>query len=73
MIPVLFERLTLVLVNEADHFNLRSFRGEGRPALIGPVLLPWLNEQIGEDGSFTFSGGGWGENEARLVDVSGIL
>jgi predicted dienelactone hydrolase len=63
----------LVLVSGADHFNLRSFRGEGRPALIGPVLLAWLNEQLGEDGSVTFSGGGWGDNEGRLVDVSGSL
>jgi predicted dienelactone hydrolase len=63
----------LVLVNGADHFNLRSFRGEERPALIGPVLLAWLNEQLGEDGSVTFSGGGWGDNEGRLVDVSGSL
>ena len=63
----------LVLVNGADHFNLRSFLGEERPALIGPVLLAWLNEQLGEGGSVTFSGGGWGDNEGRLVDVSGSL
>ena len=63
----------LVLVNGADHFNLRRFRGEDRPALIGPVLLAWINEQLGEDGSFTFSGEGWGDYEGRLVDVSGSL
>ena len=62
-----------LLLNGTDHFNLRSFRGEDRPALIGLVLLAWLNEQLGEDGSVTFSGGGWGDNEGRLVDVSGSL
>ena len=46
------------------------FVAKGGPALIGPVLLAWLNEQLGEDGSVTFSGGGWGDNEGRLVDVS---
>jgi predicted dienelactone hydrolase len=63
----------LVLVKDADHFNLRSFRGEERPALIGPVILAWLNEQLGVDSSVTFSGGGWGDTQGRLVDVSSSL
>ena len=63
----------LVLVKGADHFNLRSFRGEERPALIGPVILAWLNEQLGVDSSVTFSGGGWGDSQGRLVDVSSSL
>ena len=63
----------LVLVKGADHFNLRSFRGEQRPALIGPVILAWLNEQLGVDSSVTFSGGGWGDSQGRLVDVSSSL
>ena len=36
----------LVLVNGADHFSLRSFQGEERPALVGPVILGWINEQL---------------------------
>ncbi len=63
----------LVLVKGADHFSLRHFRGEDRPALIGPLLLAWLNEQLGVDSSLTFSGGGWGDTEGRLVDVSSTL
>jgi hypothetical protein len=52
---------------------MRSFRGEERPALIGPVILAWLNEQLGVDSSVTFSGGGWGDTQGRLVDVSSSL
>ena len=63
----------LVLVNGADHFNLRRFRGEDRPALIGPVLLAWINEQLREGGSFTFSDEGCGDDEGRFVDVIGSL
>ncbi|MED5383092.1 MAG: alpha/beta fold hydrolase [Cyanobacteriota bacterium] len=37
----------LVLVSGADHFSLRSFQGEARPALVGPVMLGWINEQRG--------------------------
>ena len=29
----------LVLIEGADHFNLRSARGEAQPALLGPLLL----------------------------------
>ena len=63
----------LVLVKGADHFSLRSFRGEERPALIGPVILAWLNEQLGLESPFTFSGGGWGDSQGQLVDVSSSL
>ncbi len=44
----------LVLVKGADHSNLRSFSGEERPTLFGPVILAWLNEQLGVDSSSLF-------------------
>ena len=63
----------LVLVNGADHFSLRSFQGEERPALVGPVMLGWINEQLGVNGAVSFSGGGWGDDQVDLVDVSNKL
>ena len=62
----------LVLVQGADHFSLRSFRGEPFPAQLGPVILGWINEQLEVDGS-TFSAGGWGDEQGSLVDVSDRL
>ncbi len=63
----------LVLVEGADHFSLRSFRNEARPAVVGPLLLAWLNEQLDVPGAVTFTGGGWGDETVRLVDVSNKL
>ena len=63
----------LVLVQGADHFNLRSFRGEPFPARVGPVILGWINEQLGVDGAISFSMGGWGDQQGSLVDVSDRL
>ena len=63
----------LVLVQGADHFSLRSFRGEPSPAQVGPVILGWINEQLEVDSSFTFSAGGWGDEQGSLVDVSDRL
>ena len=63
----------LVLVQGADHFSLRSFRGEPSPAQVGPVILGWINEQLEVDGAVTFSGGGWGDEQGSLVDVSDRL
>ena len=63
----------LVLAEGADHFSLRSFRNESRPATVGPLLLAWLNEQLDVPGTVTFSGGGWGDEAVRLVDVSNKL
>jgi len=63
----------LVLVNGADHFSLRSFQWEERPALVGPVILAWINEQLGVNGAVSFSGGGWGDDQVDLVDVSNKL
>ncbi len=60
----------LVLAEGADHFTLRSFKGEDQTALIGPLLLAWVNEQLGTEDSFRFSSGGWGHSKIRLIDVS---
>ena len=63
----------LVLYKRANHFTPRSFRGDQQPAAIGALLLAWLNEQLDVPGTVTFSGGGWGDPEQRLVDVSDRL
>ena len=63
----------LGLVQGADHFSLRSFRGEPSPAQVGPVILGWINEQLGVKGVVTFSAGGWGDEQGSLVDVSDRL
>ena len=63
----------LVLVQGADHFSLRSFRDEPSPAKVGPVILGWINEQLGVDDVVTFSAGGWGDEQGSLVDVSDRL
>ena len=60
----------LVLVEGADHFNLSSARGEPQPALLGPLLLTWMNEQLNFRGSAFFSEAGWGDDRVRMVDVS---
>ena len=57
----------------ADHFSLRSFRGEPSPAQVGPVILGWINEQLEVDGAVSFSGDGWGDERGSLVDVSARL
>ena len=63
----------LVLAEGMNHFSLRSFRGDDRPALVGPLLLAWINEQLGVNQAFTFSAGGWGDATVNLVDVSDRL
>ncbi|WP_392351232.1 alpha/beta fold hydrolase [Parasynechococcus sp.] len=63
----------LVLAEGADHFSLRSFRDEPEPATIGPLLLSWLNEQLGVDPDRGFRAGGWGDEQVRLVDVTDSL
>ena len=63
----------LVLVEGGSHFNLRSFSGETKPPVVGPLILAWLNEQLAVDQALTFSGGGWGDPSLRLIDVSNSL
>ena len=60
----------LVLVEGADHFSLRHARGQAQPALLGPLLLGWMNEHLPQPGSPRFSDGGWGDQQVRMVDVS---
>ena len=61
----------LVLVDGGTHFNLRNSRGQAPNAVIGPVLLAWINQQLNVTSSPTFEQGGWGHPDRRLVDVSG--
>ena len=59
-----------MLVEGGDHFNLSSVRGEVQPALLGPLLLTWMNEQLNSRGSAFFSESGWGDDRVRMIDVS---
>ena len=61
----------LVLVDGGTHFNLRNSRGQAPNAVIGPVLLAWINQQLNVTSSSTFEQGRWGHPDRRLVDVSG--
>ena len=64
----------LVLVDGGTHFNLRAVRGQAPKAVIGPVVLAWINQQMNvTSSSFTFDAGRWGHPDRRLVDVSGQL
>ena len=63
----------LVLVDGADHFSLRSVRGESEPALLGPLLLSWMNEQLQVPDSALFSDRAWGHEKVPIVDVSYFL
>ena len=61
----------LVLVDGGTHFNLRSSRGQASKAVIGPLLLAWINQQLQVASSPTFEEGRWGHPDRRLVDASG--
>ena len=68
----------LVLVKGADHFSLRSFHDEEQPATVAPMILAWVNEQLGVEGSgplgsLRFSTGGWGDRTMPLIDISDAL
>ena len=68
----------LVLVKGADHFSLRSFRDEQQPAIAAPMILAWVNEQLGVEssgpyGSLRFSSGGWGNQTLPLIDIGDAL
>ncbi|PTT91041.1 esterase, partial [Pseudomonas sp. HMWF031] len=58
----------LVLVDGGTHFNLRAVRGQAPKAVIGPVVLAWINQQMTMTSSFTFDAGRWGHPDRRLVD-----
>ena len=63
----------LVLVGGADHFSLRRGRGHARPALVGPMILSWLNEQLALPDAAPFSAVGWGDEQVPMVDASAHL
>lgn len=63
----------LVLVDGGTHFNLRAVRGQAPKAVIGPVMLAWINQQMNVTSSFIFDTGRWGHPDRRLVDVSGQI
>jgi len=63
----------LVLVSGGDHFNLRAPVDQPTPAVLAPLILAWINEQLGVPSSLTFSGGTWGSDARPLLDVTGQL
>ena len=60
----------LVLVRRGDHFNLRAPSDPSTPAVLAPLILSWVNEQLSVPGSHSFSKGGWGDQNYPLVHVS---
>jgi predicted dienelactone hydrolase len=63
----------LVLVEGGDHFNLRAPAAAASPAILGPLILAWVNQQLAVPAAITFQGGGWGNAEHALVDVTPSL
>mgnify|MGYP003948966875 CR=1 FL=1 len=63
----------LVLVQGGDHFNLRAPSDPSTPAILAPLILGWLNEQLAVPGAVTFTEGTWGDQNYPLVDVSDSL
>jgi predicted dienelactone hydrolase len=61
----------LVLVERADHFNLRSPQGDGGGPLRG-LLLAWFNAaaQVSPGTAPQLPGGGWGSTTHPLRDVT---
>ena len=43
---------------------------EAQPALMGPLLLGWMNEQLNVPGSARFPEASCGNDRVRMVDVS---
>jgi hypothetical protein len=43
---------------------------EAQPALMGPLLLGWMNEQLNVPGSARFPESSCGNYRVRMVDVS---
>jgi hypothetical protein len=64
----------LVLVEAADHFNLRSSRPDGGGPLRG-LILAWFNAAAqGTPGTaLQLPGGGWGSTTHPLRDVTPAL
>jgi predicted dienelactone hydrolase len=63
----------LVLAAGGSHFNLWAPADQKEPPILGPMILAWINEQLAVPSPHTFSGGGWGNTNVPLVDVTGKL
>jgi predicted dienelactone hydrolase len=63
----------LVLVSGGDHFNLWAPADAASPAVLGPLILAWVNQQLAVPAAITFEGGGWGNTDHDLVDVTPML
>ena len=63
----------LVLASGGDHFNLWAPVGAEEPPVLGPLILAWINDQLGINDSLSFRGGGWGHQRVPLLDVTGQL
>ena len=63
----------LVLVRCMTTSAFAVFKGRTVQRWWGPLLLGWINEQLGVKGVISFSGGGWGDDQVDLVDVSDRL
>ena len=63
----------IVLASGGDHFNLWAPVDAEEPPVLGPLILAWINDQLGISNSLSFSDGGWGNHRVPLVDVTGQL
>lgn len=63
----------LVLVERGDHFNLRAPSDLSSPAVLAPLILAWVNEQLSVPSDVTFTSGGWGDERHPLFDVTDQL
>jgi hypothetical protein len=63
----------LVLVAGGDHFNLRAPMEASSPAVLAPLILAWINQQLAVPSDITFQSGTWGSAGHTLVDVTELL
>lgn len=60
----------IVLASGGDHFNLWAPSDAEEAPVLAPLILAWINEQLGASDSLRFSSGGWGNERVPLVDVT---
>ena len=63
----------VVLASGGSHFNLWAPAGADQPPVLGPLILAWINDQLGITDSLSFRSGGWGNQRVPLIDVTGQL
>ena len=63
----------ILAVSGGDHFNLWAPADAASPAVLGPLILAWVNQQLAVPAAITFEGGGWGNADHDLVDVTPML